>query len=53
MDQGQPVIAVFPGAAKELEKCAVKMRYQPHEAIDFLTKRMNLPAQESYTVVAP
>ncbi len=51
--KANPSLPYFPELQKELEKCAVKMRYQPHEAIDFLTKRMNLPTQESYTVVAP
>src|SRR5690554_6795601 len=29
------------------------MKYQPHLAIEFMTKRMNLPAQDNFVVVAP
>lgn len=30
-----------------------EMQYKPHMAIEFMTKRMNLPAQDNFTVVAP
>ena len=51
--KANPSLPYFPELQKELERCAVKMQYQPHEAIEFLTKRMNLPAQDAYTAVAP
>jgi phage terminase large subunit-like protein len=36
-----------------MKKEAVKMEYQPHIAQEFLTKRMNFPAEDNFTVVAP
>ncbi len=51
--KANPSLPYFPELQKEMQKCATKMKYQPHEAIDFLTKRMNLPAQETYTVAVP
>lgn len=51
--KANPSLPYFPELRKELDKVAIKAQYQPHEAVDFLTKRMNWPAQESYTIVAP
>lgn len=48
-----PSINDFPNLKKEMEKEAVKMEYQPHVAQEFLTKRMNFPAEDNFTVVAP
>jgi len=51
--KANPSVNYFPDLKKEMEKDLIKMKYQPHKAIEFLTKRMNFPAQDSYTVVAP
>ena len=48
-----PSIEHFPELRKEMKKEAVKMEYQPHIAQEFLTKRMNFPAEDNFTVVAP
>ena len=48
-----PSYPYFGELQKEMKKVAIKMKYQPHLAIDFLTKRMNLPAEDNYTVIAP
>lgn len=48
-----PSLPYFPELKKEMNKEAIKMKYQPHIAQDFLTKRMNFPAQNNFTVVAP
>ena len=47
-----PSLPYFPELKKEMDKDAIKMKYQPHKAIDFLTKRMNYPAEDNYTVIA-
>lgn len=51
--KANPSLPYFPLLQKELEKVFVKMKYQSHLAIDFMTKRMNMPAQDNFTVVAP
>lgn len=50
--KANPSLPYFPELKKEMNKAAVKMKYQPHQAIDFLTKRMNYPAEDNYTVIA-
>lgn len=51
--KANPSLPYFPNLQKEMEKDLVKMKYQPHKAIDFLTKRMNFPSEDNYVVVAP
>jgi phage terminase large subunit-like protein len=51
--KANPSLPHFPELRKEMERCAINMQHRPHEAVEFLTKRMNLPAQESYTVAVP
>lgn len=51
--KANPSLPYFPELQKELNKAYTKMKYQSHLAIDFMTKRMNLPAQDNFTVVAP
>ncbi|WP_026189015.1 terminase TerL endonuclease subunit [Orenia marismortui] len=53
MVKANPSLPYFPNLRKEIEKDMTKMKYQPHKAQDFLTKRCNLPAQDNFTVVAP
>ena len=51
--KANPSYNYFPELQKEMKKVFVKMKYLPHLAIDFMTKRMNLPAQDNFIVVAP
>ena len=51
--KANPSLPYFPELKKELDKVFVKMQYQSHLAIDFMTKRMNMPAQDNFVVVAP
>lgn len=51
--KANPSLPYFPELQKELNKAYTKMKYQSHLAIDFLTKRMNMPAQDNFTPVAP
>jgi len=51
--KANPSLPYFPELQKELNKAYTKMKYQSHLAIDFMTKRMNMPAQDNFTVVAP
>jgi len=51
--KANPSLPYFPTLKKEMEKEFIKMKYQPHKAQDFLTKRMNFPAQDNFVVVAP
>jgi phage terminase large subunit-like protein len=51
--KANPSLPYFPVLKKRMKKDYTKMQYQPHKAQDFLTKRMNFPAEDNYTVVAP
>lgn len=51
--KANPSLPYFPLLKAEMDKVFVKMKYQQHLAIDFMTKRMNLPAQDNFTAVAP
>lgn len=48
-----PSYEYFPVLQEEMKSEFVKMQYQPHVAIEFLTKRMNIPAQDNFTPVVP
>jgi phage terminase large subunit-like protein len=51
--KANPSLPYFPELQKEMNTVAVEMKYQQHLAIDFLTKRMNWPAEDLFMVVAP
>ena len=51
--KANPSLPYFPNLKKEMDKAFIKMKYQPHIAIDFMTKRMNLPAQDNFTTAVP
>ncbi|HCL4578787.1 TPA: terminase large subunit [Clostridium botulinum] len=51
--KANPSLPFFPNLKKEMDKAFIKMKYQLHIAIDFLTKRMNLPAQDNFTCAVP
>lgn len=50
--KANPSLPYLPQLRQALEKAYEDMKTQPQLAVDFLTKRMNLPAQESFTAVA-
>lgn len=50
--KANPSLPYLPELQKEMHKDSVKMKYQPHKAVDFLTKRMNYPVEEPYATVA-
>lgn len=51
--KANPSLPYFPELQKEMNAHHVRSQHQPSEAVEFLTKRMNLPAQESYTEAVP
>ena len=51
--KANPSLPKFSTLKQEMKKEFVKMKYQPHKAQDFLTKRMNYPAEDNFTIVAP
>lgn len=50
--KANPSLPYFPVLKKEMDKAFIKMKYQPEIAIDFMTKRMNFPAEDIYAAVA-
>lgn len=50
--KANPSMPYFPELEKELETQYIRMEHQPQLAMDYLTKRMNLPAEDSHVVVA-
>lgn len=48
-----PSLPYFPNLKKEMDKEFIKIKYQNHVALDFMTKRMNLPAQDAFTAAVP
>jgi len=50
--KANPSLKYLPELQKEMDKVYAKMKYQPHLAIDFMTKRMNRPAEDIYAAVA-
>ena len=51
--KANPSLLHFPELQNEMQAHYVRAQEQPSEAVEFYTKRMNLPAQESYTVAVP
>ncbi|CAG7841176.1 hypothetical protein CLOHAE12215_02600 [Clostridium haemolyticum] len=51
--KANPSLPYRPELKKEMDKAFKKMPYQPNIAIDFMTKRMNLPAQDNFTAAVP
>lgn len=51
--KANPSLPYFPLLKKIMEKEFVKMKYQPTVAIEFMTKRMNSPAEDNFVTVAP
>ncbi len=47
-----PSCPSLPVLQEEMQDEFEEMQYKPHMAIEFLTKRMNLPAQDNFTPVA-
>lgn len=51
-EKANPSINFLPVLKMVIEGQYDKMKIQPQLALEFMTKRMNLPAQDSFTVVA-
>ncbi|MCC5465551.1 terminase large subunit [Pelosinus sp. Bkl1] len=51
--KANPSLAYFPILKSEMDDDFIKMQYQPTIAIEFMTKRMNHPAQDNFLVVTP
>jgi phage terminase large subunit-like protein len=51
-EKANPSLRYFKHLMLEMEQEYEDMQYQPQLAIEFMTKRMNLPAQDTYTAVA-
>lgn len=51
--KANPSLPYFPDLQKEMHKDFVKMKYQSHIYIDFMTKRMNYPVEDMYTPAVP
>lgn len=51
-EKANPSIRYFKHLKLEMEQEYEDMQYQPQLAIEFMTKRMNRPAEDAYTVVA-
>lgn len=52
-EKANPSINYFPELKKEIKKHFIESKYQPSSAIEFFTKRMNFPKQDTYTAVTP
>jgi phage terminase large subunit-like protein len=52
-EKANPSINYFPDLKNDIKKHWVDAKYQPSSAVEFLTKRMNFPAEENYTVAVP
>ncbi|SNY19378.1 Phage terminase-like protein, large subunit, contains N-terminal HTH domain [Orenia metallireducens] len=53
LEKANPSLPYFDTLEHELRKDLRKIKYEPHKKKEFLTKRCNLPAQDTFTVVAP
>lgn len=51
-NKANPSLRFFPTLKAKMEQEYYEMERQPQMAVEFMTKRMNLPAQNCYTVVA-
>lgn len=51
-EKANPSLRYFKHLQIEMDQEYEDMKYQPQLAIEFMTKRMNLPAQDTYTAVA-
>lgn len=51
--KANPSLPYFPELRKQIEADVIKAQYQPQKAVDLLTKRMNLPKEQAFTIVAP
>src|SRR5699024_8435900 len=51
--KANPSLPYFPELRNEMKKEFIKMKYQNHVAVEFLTKRMNFPVQNKYDPAVP
>lgn len=50
--KANPSLAYLPTLMHQMRKDHVEMKYRPSTAVEFLTKRMNCPAQDTFNLVA-
>lgn len=50
--KANPSLPYLPLLKKQMNKDFTKMKYRPSQAVGFLTKRMNCPAQDTFNLVA-
>lgn len=50
--KANPSLAHLPVLMQQMRKDHAKMKYRPSTAVEFLTKRMNCPAQDTFNLVA-
>lgn len=51
-EKANPSIEHFPDLKREMKKHHINTKYQSSTAIEFMTKRMNIPKQDNFLVVA-
>jgi len=51
--KANPSLPYFPELRKQIEADVIKAQYQPQKAVDLMTKRMNIPKEQAFTIVAP
>lgn len=51
-EKANPSIRYFPILAQEIKKHWISMKYKPGTEIEFFTKRMNLPKEDTHSAVA-
>lgn len=52
-EKANPSINHFPDLKREAKKQWINAKYQPSTAVEFYTKRMNLPKEDAHAAVAP
>jgi len=51
-EKANPSIRYLPTLKRQIEGDYEKIKHQPQLALEFMTKRMNMPAQDTFTAVA-
>lgn len=52
-EKANPSIQYFPDLKREINKHFISSKYQTSTALEFMTKRMNIPKQDNFTIIAP
>lgn len=51
-EKANPSIQYFPDLKREINKHFINSKYQTSTALEFMTKRMNIPKQDNFTIIA-